>query len=113
METNCGWAGSSSISISSKQEARAAALAWHEVIMAYQVLIHLSEQEPIVLDIDELPNPSDQYVIGRNPRARDGKDLHYVEQDVTTVLFPWWRIQLVEILPSLGEEEEIETFVRE
>jgi hypothetical protein len=80
--------------------------------MPYTLLVHLSEQDPIVLDVDELPDPTDQYIIGMNPRRRDGKDLHYVEHDVTTVLFPWWRINFIEVLPAPGEEEEIETFVR-
>jgi hypothetical protein len=64
------------------------------------------------LDVDDLPDPSDQYLIGMNPRYRDGKDVSYILSEVTTVLFPWHRITFVELLPS-GEEEEIMTIARE
>ena len=80
--------------------------------MAYSLLLHIANEDPIVIDVDELPDPSDQYVIGMNPRRRDGKDVHYVLPDVTTVLFPWHRISFVELLPS-GEEARTEDWIRE
>ena len=80
--------------------------------MAYSLLLHILNEDPIVVDVDVLPDPSDQYLLGMNPRHRDGKDVHYVLEDVTTVLFPWHRITFVEILPS-SEDEDVVGFVRE
>lgn len=80
--------------------------------MAHTLLVHIVNEDPVVLDVDDLPNPSDQYLIGMNPRYRDGKDVSYILSEVTTVLFPWHRITFVELLPT-GEEEEILTIARE
>lgn len=80
--------------------------------MAVTVLVHIVNEDPIVLDVDDLPDPADQYLIGMNPRYRDGKDVSYVQQDVTTILFPWHRITFVELLPS-EEEDRITGIVRE
>jgi hypothetical protein len=80
--------------------------------MAYTVLIHIQNEDPVVGEIDELPTPTDLNIRVQNPRKRDGKDLQYLQGDVTTVIWPWSRISFIEILPS-GAEDEIIGFVRE
>jgi hypothetical protein len=47
-----------------------------------------------------------------NPRRMDGKDLHYLTENVVTVMWPIHRLNFIEILPT-KEEEEIIGFVRE
>ncbi len=76
------------------------------------LLLHLPNEEPIVGEVDELPSPQDTMIILKNPRRRDGKDVHYIEPEVTVVIFPVARVTLIEVLPS-AEEEEIIGFVRE
>jgi hypothetical protein len=80
--------------------------------MAYTVLIHIHNEDAVVGEIEELPAPGDQSIRVQNPRKRDGKDLHYLQNDVTTVIWPMNRITFIEILPSSAEEEII-GFVRE
>lgn len=80
--------------------------------MAYTVLIHIQNEDPIVGEIEELPKAADSVICVQNPRKRDGKDLHYLQNDVTTVVWPWSRIVYLEVLPS-GAEDEIIGFVRE
>ena len=80
--------------------------------MAYTVLIHLANADLIVADVDELPDPRDQFIAVNNPRQRDGKDVPNLEQDIQTLIFPWHRINFVEVMPT-EEEEEIVGFVRE
>lgn len=77
----------------------------------YRVLIHLPNEEPILGEVDRLPQPQDTIIVVYQPRRRDGRDVHYLEDDVEAVVFPLSRVTLVEILPS--EEEEIIGFVRE
>jgi hypothetical protein len=48
----------------------------------------------------------------QNPRRRDGKDLHYLDEDVTSMIVPWHRINFIQLLPS-ADAEEIIGFVRE
>ena len=76
------------------------------------LLIHIQNEDPVLGEVDELPAPGDTLLTVKNPRRRDGKDLHYLDANVTSVLFPVSRIVFIEIMPS-GEEEEIIGFVRE
>jgi hypothetical protein len=80
--------------------------------MPMTLLIHMMSEDPIVAEVDRLPDPSDQFLLCENPRRRDGSDLAYVMPEVRSLIVPWHRIHCVELLPS-GEEEEIVSFVRE
>ncbi|RMF26499.1 MAG: hypothetical protein D6759_19595 [Chloroflexi bacterium] len=80
--------------------------------MPYTVLVHLTNADPMLAEIDQLPDPQDQFLVCSNPRQRDGKDLHYILPEVNTILLPWHRISFVEVLPT-EEEEEVITFIRE
>ncbi len=80
--------------------------------MAYTVVLHLSGDIPVVGEVDELPKPTDTIITVSNPRQRDGKDLHYLENNVLKVIFPMEKLTLIEVLES-EEEEKIIGFVRE
>jgi hypothetical protein len=80
--------------------------------MTHTLLIHLLNEDPMVGEVEELPAPGDVSIRVQNPRKRDGKDLSYIQNDVTTVFLPWTRISFIEVLPS-GAEDEIIGFVRE
>jgi hypothetical protein len=75
-------------------------------------LVHVKNEDPIVAELEEIPSATDNLIILKNPRRRDGKDIHYLDNQVTLVIFPYERINFVEILPG-AEEEEIISFVRE
>lgn len=74
--------------------------------------VHINDGEPLVGEVDEMPDPLSQFLVIKNPRTRDGKDLRYLLDNVTTVIMPWWRITYVELMPS-GEEEEVFTPFRD
>jgi hypothetical protein len=80
--------------------------------MPYTVLIHISNEEAVVGEIDELPTKGDQNITVNNPRKRDGKDLNFLQADVSIVIWPWRVINFIELLPS-DTDEEIIGFVRE
>ena len=80
--------------------------------MPYSVIIHLAGEASIVGEIEELPKNTDTIITVSNPRLRDGKDVHYIEPNVTKVIWPLAKIGLIEILES-GEEENLIGFVRE
>ncbi len=80
--------------------------------MAIGIILHISGEEPIAGEVEEIPNPNDTMVKVSHPRKIDGKDLSYLASNVTTVLWPLWRINFIEIIPS-REEEELIGFVRE
>ncbi len=76
------------------------------------LLVHVMNDDPLMGEVDNLPNPTDQFLILKNPRRKDGKDLAFIEANVTTLIWPFLRITFIEVMPT-GEEEEIITFVRE
>ena len=80
--------------------------------MPYSVVLHLSGEEPILAEVEELPKLTDVVIAVNNPRRLDGKDLHYLAEDVITVIWPLAKLNFIEVLPS-KEEEEIIGFVRE
>ena len=80
--------------------------------MANTVIIHLSNEDPIVGEVDELPAAGDTVIAVTNPRRRDGKDVQYLSGDIIKVIWPIAQISFIEVLPSEGEERII-GFVRE
>ncbi|HKJ28115.1 MAG TPA: hypothetical protein VJ965_10780 [Anaerolineales bacterium] len=81
--------------------------------MPIEIILHISGEAPIAGEIDEMPSPSDNILIVKNPRQRDGKDLTYISaSEITSVIWPWDKVNFLEILPS-EEEDEVFSFVRE
>jgi hypothetical protein len=80
--------------------------------MAFTVLIHIANEQPILAEMEKLPAPADTIIIVQNPRGRDGKDLAFLAQNVTTVVWPVSRLTYLEVLPS-EQEEKVVGFVRE
>ncbi len=76
------------------------------------VVIHIANEESISCEVEELPSPADQSIRVFNPRRRDGLDLHYVLEDVTSLIVPLHRITFIQIMPSAATEDVI-GFVRE
>jgi hypothetical protein len=79
---------------------------------SYTLIIHVSNEEAVVAETDELPQMNSTMIMVKNPRKMDGKDLHYLNESVVTVIWPLNRINFIEVL-STKEDEEIIGFVRE
>lgn len=80
--------------------------------MSTTVIVHIRNSEPMLAEIEEMPQPGDTLIKLSNPRQRDGKDLIYLEHNVVTVYWPWSEISFLEVMP--GETaEEVVSFVRE
>ena len=76
------------------------------------VLIHIANEDPVLGEIEQLPGPTDQSILVKNPRRRDGKDLPYLQANVTDVIWPIIRVAFIELIPG-ADEEQIIGFVRE
>jgi hypothetical protein len=79
--------------------------------MSLSIIVHISNEDPVVCEVDKLPNSVDQLITVHNPRRRDGVDLHYLEEDVSTLIIPFHRINFIQVLPS-AEIEDVIGFVR-
>jgi hypothetical protein len=75
--------------------------------MPVTLLVHLSGEDPIVGEVDDLPAPTDVSITLNNPRRRDGKDLTYLQGNVVTVVWPMHRVNFIEIMPTAEEESLI------
>jgi len=80
--------------------------------MALTVILHLVNAEPVMGEIEELPNPTDQFLLVTDPRMIDGKDVQYLANNVTSVIWPINRLTFIELMPG-EEEDRIIGFVRE
>lgn len=74
--------------------------------MPVTLYIHLNNEDPVLVEMDELPKPTDTLIIGRHPRYRDNKEVRFLLPEVTTVIFPMTRITFIEVMPS-GDEADI------
>ena len=80
--------------------------------MPYTIIIHPTGEEPIIGEVEELPKATDLSITMNSPRKLDGKELHYLSENVLTVIWPISRLNFIEVLPTKAEEEII-GFVRE
>ena len=80
--------------------------------MSFSIIVHIAGETPIIGEVDEMPKPADNLIVVSNPRQRDGKDLHYINNNVVRVIWPLVKVNFIEILEST-DEEKIIGFVRE
>ena len=80
--------------------------------MTFRIQVHITNDDPVVMDVDDLPQPTDNFVMGMNPQRRDGKDVSYINREVNQIIFPVWRINFIQVLPT-EDEDDVLTFVRE
>jgi hypothetical protein len=70
------------------------------------LLLHITNQEPVKVDVEDMPQPTDIMIIGKNPRDRKDKEVNWLDEGVTTVMVPWSRINMIQVLPSAETETE-------
>ena len=80
--------------------------------MAITIILHIENAEPVMGEVEALPDPADRLISVSNPRRIDNKDLHFLMENVNTVIWPVDKINFIEII-SNEQEEQIIGFVRE
>jgi hypothetical protein len=78
--------------------------------MAIEVIVHLQNEDPVVADMDEMPDPTHMTITLSNPRRRDGRPLHYVTEGARLFIFPWSRVTFIEVMGDEEIEEVVEFF---
>ena len=81
--------------------------------MPKTVILHILNEDPILADMEDLPQPSAIYFACNNLRKRDGKPVTYLTPGAKTILFPWSRINFIEIMVTAEERREVVDFFRE
>lgn len=80
--------------------------------MSVTVIVHINNEDAVVGELEDVPAATDQLIILQNPRRRDGKDVHYLDEEVNMMIVPFHRINFIQIMPS-ADVEEIIGFIRE
>jgi hypothetical protein len=70
-----------------------------------RAILHLLNDQPIVVELFQLPTPTDMTVICTNMRTVDGKKPVFIDFASSTFVFPMSAVRFVEIPPT-GEEAE-------
>jgi hypothetical protein len=78
-----------------------------------EVIIHILNEEAFYAELDQMPNPADQFLVFSNPRRRDGRPVNFGAAGTITFIVPWHRITYVEFVPSERGRTDILDFVRE
>lgn len=81
--------------------------------MSIRALVHIMNDDPIMCELEKIPNPTDAYIVVRNPRRRDGKAMELLADGATSFLYPWSRITFIELFEDEGQRENIVGFFRE
>jgi hypothetical protein len=79
------------------------------------VVLHLNNEQPVVVDLFELPNPVDLGLRCTNMRTLDGKRPVFIDDIKAVFFFPYLHVRFVEISPRalVGTELEVEMEVAE
>jgi len=81
--------------------------------MAQTVIVHLMDEDPVLAELERMPDPGDSFIRVTDPRREDGKPIHYLKEGSDVVIFPLHRVSSLEIFTAeLAKEEEL-TFYRE
>lgn len=81
--------------------------------MAIRALIHIHNEDPILCELDEMPDPSHHFIRVRNPMKRDGKPIPTIDSRATSIAYPWTRITFVEFFNEDAPREQMVGFFRE
>lgn len=81
--------------------------------MPKTVILHVSGEDMIVAEIERDPEPSDLFLRVSNLRRRDGKDVGFLAPGVNSVIYPWHRINFLEIMVSEEERGQVIDFFRD
>lgn len=81
--------------------------------MAMKAILHIAGEEAILCEIESMPEPSDNFVVIFNPTRKDGKPIATLEDNVTSVIFPWTKITYVELFEERAQRENVVGFFRE
>ena len=78
----------------------------------FTIIVHINNEEPIMGEVEVLPAEVAIVVTLQNPRRRDGQEVHFLDEETTTMIIPIHRVNFIQIMPS-AETDDVIGFVRE
>lgn len=74
-----------------------------------RAVLHLTNDQPLVVDLLEEPTPQDIAIVCTNPRTVDGKKPVFIDYSASTFVFPMSAIRFVEVLRVTAEGQQLTT----
>ena len=68
--------------------------------MIRNAVIHVSNEQPLLADLYDVPTASDASLVCTNIRMLDGKKPIFIEDAKSIFVFPYLHIRFIEILPG-------------
>lgn len=69
----------------------------------YTIALHISNSEPVKVDVEVLPKPTDTCVVGKNPRLKSEREVDWIDEGVQTIVVPMHRLNYIQIYPTSDE----------
>lgn len=66
--------------------------------MIRKAILHIQNDQPMLADLLEMPQPGDSALVCTNLRALDGRKPVFIERSDSTFVFPYQHIRFLEIL---------------
>jgi hypothetical protein len=67
------------------------------------VIVHLLNEQPVVVDLLEMPTPGDAGLVCTNVRMLDGRKPIFIDSIDSTFFFPYLNVRFLEILTERGQ----------
>ncbi|MDB5074670.1 MAG: hypothetical protein JWO42_849 [Chloroflexi bacterium] len=77
------------------------------------IIAHITQEDPFLAEMVDLPKSTDTCVEFFNPRLRDGKPLRYASPGMSSLIFPMHRVMFIEVMASEEERAQVVEFFRE
>ncbi len=65
--------------------------------MIRDAVLHLLNEQPLLVDLPEAPTPSDLVLVCTNLRTTNQKRPHFVDDQHSTFVFPYGQVRFIEI----------------
>ena len=75
--------------------------------MIRNVVLHLQNEQPLLVDLFETPKSADQGLVCTNLRMMDGKRPIFIDRIESVFFFPYLHIRFLEIPPSTSGLAEV------
>lgn len=76
-----------------------------------RAILHLTNDQPLVVELLEEPTPRDIAIVCTNPRSVDGKKPVFIDYSSSTFVFPMSAIRFVEVLRLSEDGEQLTPMV--
>jgi hypothetical protein len=71
-------------------------------------VLHLINEQPLLIDVLEMPSPADTVLVGTNLRTMSRTPPLFVGRGDSTFVFPYTHIRFVELPPDAAAFEPVE-----